>query len=698
MRKSNLKLTLLLLITILIGALALTSCDIISGLTTDTETPDTTEKPDEKPSEEPEEKPDEQPEEKPEEEKNECSHLWVNYVHVKRPTCGTDEEGLTRSTCFNCGEVREEITTAIYSKHYINTTVTAAQCGVEGLSVDTCHNCDYRVETVIPALEHEYKLMKLSSDGTCGFACKHCKDLQKYVSYVFYEDFGAVGDGVTDDADAIRAAHEAANECGLTVIGRSDATYYIGPITKTIKIQTDTDWNGATFIFDDHQIPWDNSTLRGVHVFTIAADTGSKKISVPPGYTLSKGQTNVGLTFDEPCMLKIVNANEKIYIRYGVNANNGANKYELILVDENGNVDPSTPIQYDYTAVTELTAYSVVDKPISVGNAKIITIAPNPKEYDPDYENNYCYYKRGIVVNRSNATLSYIEHSIIGEDMTIETDRNGDGWIDKWGEDKSYGVPYSGFFTFSGCYNATLSDTLVQGHQAYSFYQGTSRNEMGSYDISASDCINLNLLSIRQYENDETGEVITNRFMYHGVMGSNFCRNIYMYNCYLDRFDSHQGMHNAKITDCTLGFGILVIGGGELYIENVYRITEGAFILLRTDYNSVFDGDLIIKNCRMGPTITSVISGTWRSFYNGLPNYMFRSVTIDGLTVESNSTISVYNISSASKSSVNDSVNKLFLPESVKVSGVVRTNGSAASVKVSAKSNDAFTTVQLIKD
>ena len=168
-----------------------------------------------------------------------------------------------------------------------------------------------------------------------------------------------------------------------------------------------------------------------------------------------------------------------------------------------------------------------------------------------------------------------------------------------------------------------------------------------------------------------------------------------MDNCYLDRFDAHQGLHNATITNSTLGFGILVIGGGQLYIENVYRITEGAFILLREDYNSVFDGDLIIKNCRMGPTITSVISGKWRSFYNGLPNYMFRSVTIEGLTVEStSSTISVFQISSASGSALNDSVNKLFLPESIKVSDVTNTSGRAVTVKAS-KNNDAFSTVTL---
>ena len=171
-----------------------------------------------------------------------------------------------------------------------------------------------------------------------------------------------------------------------------------------------------------------------------------------------------------------------------------------------------------------------------------------------------------------------------------------------------------------------------------------------------------------------------------------------MDNCYLDRFDAHQGLYNATITDSTLGFGILVIGGGTLYIENVYRITEGAFILLRTDYNSVFDGDLIIKNCRMGPSITSVISGTWRSFYNGLPNYMFRSVTIEGLTVEStSSTVYVYQISGASKSAVNDSVNKLFLPDEIKVSGVVKANGSSVTVKASKSSTDAFSTVSVTK-
>ena len=531
--------------------------------------------------------------------------------------------------------------------------------------------------------------------------CKDCSNLEKYAAAIKYEDYGAVGDGKTDDAEAIRAAHNAANEAGLPVLGNPDATYYIGALATTITIKTDTNWNGAKFIFDDHQIRWNDSRLRGISVFTVAPDTAPEAIEFPEGLKLSKGQANIGMTFKKPCMLKIENSNEKIYMRYGENANGGVNMSEMILVDENGNVDPSTPIQYNYSSVTKVMLYSIDDKPVTVENATVTTIAPNPKAYDPDYENNYCYYARGIMVRRSNTTVLNVKHVVEGEDMTIEIDRNGDGVIDKWGADKSYGVPYVGFFSFQNCNNTVMRDCLVEGHQAYSFYQGvtrdqpgTIRNEMGSYDINAVDCINLSFLNITQYENEETGEVITNRFMYHGIMGSNFCRNVVMDNCYLDRFDSHQGLHNARITNCTLGFGILVIGGGELYIENVYRVSGGTFVLLRSDYNSVFDGDVTLKNCRMGKNVNSILNGVWRSFYNGLPNYVGRNINVDGLTVDENKQVYIYDIWGAVKDAVNDTVNKLYLPKSVKVSGVAGSDGSNVELLAS-KRDDAFSTVKI---
>ena len=53
------------------------------------------------------------------------------------------------------------------------------------------------------------------------------------MEFITYERFGAKGDGITDDMDAIIAAHEYANEHDLPVRTTADAHYYIGGGAKT---------------------------------------------------------------------------------------------------------------------------------------------------------------------------------------------------------------------------------------------------------------------------------------------------------------------------------------------------------------------------------------------------------------------------------------------------------------------------------
>jgi len=488
---------------------------------------------------------------------------------------------------------------------------------------------------------------------------------------VRYCEFGAAGDGVTDDSSAIADTHAYANRMRLPVKADAGAVYYIGVLEETIPVRTDVDWRGAKLIIDDSLIRYDDAKHRGVWVFTILPDTEPAKIAVPDGMSLTKGQNNLGMTFEKSCMLKIENAGEKINLRYGENANNGVNRHEYILVDKDGNVDPSTPIQYDYRQITAITQYTVNDAPISLGNGYIETIAPNPKKDDPDYDNQYYYYARGIMVRRSNVTLHDIDHTKTGEDKAYMIDRNGDGKIEIYGADKPFGVPYSGFFSFKFCANAEMRDCRIQGHQAYNFYMPNgARNECGSYELNSEGTIGLTFRNLRQKENPETGETITNRTMYHGIMGSNYCRNLLVENCYMDRFDSHQGMYNAVIRDSVLGFGILVIGGGTLRIENVTRLSGDAFILLRTDYNSIFDGDVILKNCTAGESVACLIRGRWISFYNGLPNHMTGRVEIDGLTA-AHPNFSLFAISgSGIGNALTDAVNPLIPPKEITVRGM----------------------------
>ena len=624
-------------------------------------------------------------------------HTYTSVVTP--PTCA--ERGYTTHTC-ECGYSYVDSYVNVKAHTKVTRPAVAATCTETGLTKgEYCSVCNrtLTVQTVTKALGHSYSVKEMS-DGKLASVCSRCGDVEEYIESVKYEDYGAKGDGVTDDSAAIRAAHNYANSMGLPVEGKAGATYYIGAITQTIVVKTDTNWNGATFIFDDHQIRWNDTKLREVQVFTVAPNTAISTVSVPQSLAkkgLSKGQTNIGMTFSEPCMIKIENSNEKIYVRVGVNANSGANKNELILVDENGNVDPSTPIQYNYSSITRITVYSIDEKPISVGNATVKTIAPNPKEYDPDFENAIIFFNRGIYVERSNTTVYNITHIVENEMMTIETDRNGDGVIDKWGADKSYGVSYNGFFNFSNAYNVTLKDSVVEGHQAYSFWvdlDGVStRNEVGNYDITASNCVNLNMIRVTQYENSETGEVITNRFMYHGIMGTNWCRNMVLDECYLDRFDAHQGLYNATIKNSTLGFGILVIGSGKLYVENVTRVSGSAFVHLRMDYNSVFNGDVEIVNSEMSSEIGTIVEGKWISFYNGLPNHMTNSLVINGLTT-ARSNVCLYSIQGATAASLTDSTNPLILPTYIKIDGLKKPNGGDVSVTVCA-TNGLFTETEL---
>lgn len=572
-------------------------------------------------------------------------------------------------------------------------------CGEDGFSVSVKSSGRMQIATEFPN-KLEEAIAAFARDVLCKQENKTVNiDTDTAYSYnvrdIFYSDFGAVGDGVTDDSEAIRSAHTYANLHGHDVLGEAGKTYRICDLTSSITVRTNTDWCGATILIDDTQILWSNKSARSMWVFKVVSDTlpNGSYVSVPQGMTLGRGQTNIGMTFDEPCMLKIENSNKKIFIRYGKNANDGDNLQDYILVDKRGNVDPSTPILYNYDTVTAITRYSVTDTPITVGGGTVKTLAPDPKAQDPSYENNYCYFNRGIYVSRSNATLKGITYVVEGEDMTAEIDRNGDGVIDIYGADKSYGVPYHGSLNFNNCYNATLADSVLESHQAYSFWQasgsGQTRNEMGSYALTANSCIGFTIRGVSQYENSDTGETITNRVMYHGIISTNFCRNITVTDSYLDRFDAHKGLWNATLKDSTFGFGILVIGGGELYLENVSRPSGSDFIQLRTDYNSIFDGNVVIKSCTAGSTVKNLIGGTWNSHDAGLPNYMVRYLSVDGLVVESGQ-LALFRINGAYRGVDEDPVNPLYLPASVSVKNLFKADGTTALTPKVSKNNDAF--------
>ena len=420
-------------------------------------------------------------------------------------------------------------------------------------------------------------------------------------NFVTYRAFGAKGDGVTDDFAAIVKTHEYANEHGVPVHGDEGATYYIGVVSTTAVIRTDTDWTGAKFIIDDSAVGTDR---RGANIFAVR----SLKENVPvTGLTsLKKGQANLGIRLAEPSIVVINDANTKRYIREGINHNNGSDQTDIVLADADGNIDQNAPLIWDYEQVTSAYATPIDTETLTLKGGEFTTIANQADSY-------YTYYTRGITIQRSNVTVDGLKHFITGE--------------------LEHGAPYAGILQISNCANILVKNCTFTAHRMYQSKDPNQASWMGSYDISPARAVNITFQNCVQ-----TTDILDRR--YWGIMGSNFCKNITLDHCYFSRFDAHQGVANVTILASTLGHQCLnAIGCGTLRVEGS-TLYGSSFINLRGDYGSTWEGDAVIRDCTWSPNCgkgadrNAVIGGSYSGFHDfGYECYMPRTVTIDGLTV-----------------------------------------------------------------
>ena len=438
----------------------------------------------------------------------------------------------------------------------------------------------------------------LKADGTYNFVDGYTYT-RTFSDYVTYEQFGAIGDGKTDDLEAIVKTHEYANNNNLCVLASETATYYIGGKAKTAVIKTDTDWSTARFVIDDTAVE-----RIGSWIFNVAPTEGSYSITdkVSP---LKMDAANIGTTLPGESLVVLTDSNVKRYIRKGANQNSGSSQSDVILVDKDGNISPDTPLIWDFDAVTGATVYPVDKELLTIKGGRFTTIAnAAPSEYT--------YYTRGIQVRRSNTVIDGIYHDVINEGDT--------------------GAPYSAFVSLSCCANVTVKNGTFTGHKKYSTIgsAGTSV-QMGTYDIGAATAVNATFLNCKQTNDITDGD-------YWGIAGTNYCKNLTYDGCAFSRFDAHQGVRNATIKNSVLGHhGIKLIGMGTALIENT-TVISGSFIDLREDYGSTWNGDLIIRNCKFYPTgiennIVKAVNTEDHDF--GYTCYMPQNIEIDGFFIHS---------------------------------------------------------------
>jgi len=430
------------------------------------------------------------------------------------------------------------------------------------------------------------------------------KDVTKFKSrgWVRYSDFGAKGDGKTDDIEAIAATHAFANQENLLVKADEGATYYIGAKQRTAVIRTDTDFGKAAFIIDDTQVQVENRTAP---VFKVSSSLLPFNLT---GITsLKRNQEKISASLPGTCLVTVTNANVKRYIRFGLNQNNGASQTDIFVVDKNGNVDMNAPIIWDFDEITEITALPMDAKTLTISGGRFTTIANNA-------ESKYTYYSRNIEIRRSNVIMNGLEHRVTGE---------GD-----------HGAPYGGFITIRDCSYVTVQNTVLTGHKTYTTIGAAGKPvTMGTYDLSVNRALNVSFVNCTQTNdiNDKT---------YWGILGSNYCKNLLYDKCTLSRFDAHMGVANAAIRNSTLGhMGINAIGSGVFTVENS-TIYGRSLINLRSDYGSTWQGEFIIRDCIFvpaggSPTSASLINGSNSGQHDfGYTCYMPERITIENLRID----------------------------------------------------------------
>lgn len=474
------------------------------------------------------------------------------------------------------------------------------------------------------------------------------------VSFITYEDFGAVGDGVTDDYQALYYAHKSANQYGQKVIGTRGATYYLYDCYFTdedtnragyysIPIQTDVDWQDCTIVIDDRlthnysggkvfsgakdTVNADDHGYKVGHtaVFQVLPNEEHKKITVRDKTVIDKivadelkpGTTHVDFKldgWDGDLMIIPYSSYHNVYRRRGYGQFNGANMHEILIIDKDGNISEETKVMFNYQSIDYIDVYKI-DKStaITIENAKVIT---RESRIDHTIEGKFQggYVTRGLSVQRSYTTVKNIEH-VVTDGFSI-AERAYEGLE---------GPSQNGFFVASNANHITFKDCIMPGRVKY--------NNSSSYNFSAATvnyivldgCIqsnfwvtvdeNYNLIPSSEWsEGAKTsmGSVTVpdanfdgrrgssgKSFGFHwGLGGTNWCKNMEYLNSKISRFDAHQGLYDGRIINTEIN-DMELTGVGKLEIADVkwYSYSDSTPLLfLRSDYGYTWDGEITLKN------------------------------------------------------------------------------------------------------
>ncbi len=514
--------------------------------------------------------------------------------------------------------------------------------------------------TLFPVSLHAESLVPYSSEWEEQLT----QDLLNGEAEITYDLFGAKGDGITNDFEAIKRAHDFANNFLLeqkrpvTVYADPDKTYCIREGSGYISVITDVDWRGATLIFDDwtdNDRDGANDVITNIPVFDVVSDvcvatngilfteinkddlrgTFSPEtedlsflidaVHSSDYYTRYKEVREV---FDDSLTWGVwLQDNSKRWIRKGVNQNSGDSTAEVITFNSKSG-ELLSNIDFTYSDLKTIRVFPIRNDGIAIGNAYIQT-RTNNDVYTSSSRNPYT--GRGIRIRYTgNVILHDIVHTLDEKAHPNHSEFQGN----------PYGNLYSGIIDINQTAYVSLEHIDLSAHTPCPQYTNKSSYH-GTYDIQAQNTVFLYLEEIGYANSYEQDILDPDRW---GVIATNQGKETFLLDSTINRMDAHRGITDLYIEDTVFGQkGLTLIGQGDFYAEDIVFDQAVQILSLRQDYGASWDGDMYFKNvtANLPESVDFLIYAYNTQNWNFGSRSYFPNLYIDGLHLSSDCTASL---------------------------------------------------------
>jgi hypothetical protein len=403
---------------------------------------------------------------------------------------------------------------------------------------------------------------------------------------------------LVDKLAELRELHAYANNARRYTVYANDEVYYLNTSAMTsstnIIIETSVNFGNARFVLDDSTMTKASSIATFVVRPYLASHTikNAEVLGALEKAGLNPNTTNIDLGLGYPAMLVPVNETHKTFRRRGYNQWDGKYMTELVVVDKDGNIDPTTPLMFDYSTVSSVTVYPLDMPEITINGGHMTTVVPAIGSFGSD-ESAQFSVSHGLSITRSNTRVEGMVHEVIGE--------FNNAWEQAGGK-SSY---YDGFYCVYDASNVTFYDCILQGRRCYGHSSYEISLKMAN-DVLFEKCIQSNfyvdaVTHLPVTKNTTSKILAMSADATWGAAGTNYCKNFVYLDSAISRYDAHAGLYNGAIINTDIQ-GVEIVGWGEFNIENSNMYCYGTggagngLIHLRSDYGRTWTGTIIFKD------------------------------------------------------------------------------------------------------